>query len=258
MSMSGRFSISSTTVSSKRFKYLRDERVLGVNTSVSNSVVSDVWLPSGVKGWPSAAGKISIQSLDTDDSLAGVGAQKIIVKGLSPDWEPVEEIVDMDGTTAVLTVNNYIRLNEFEVHQTGDPSIDDGTGNGANVGVIDATLDGKLQSRIGINDAIPLAKGLISHFTIPDSSDGYVNFINLNVDTNLPATFYALSRDNNRSGAPIVVRGFFTAITGTVSVDLSEDPVLLTQRTDFWFAAIGSVGATEVQVNYNMHLESLS
>ena len=74
----------------------------------------------------------NIVSTSVVDDVAGIGAKKIQIYGLT-DWDSdeISEIIEMDGTTNVSTVNSYIIIYRMKVIQYGAL--------GPNVGVITAT-----------------------------------------------------------------------------------------------------------------------
>ena len=99
-----------------------------------------VWPTGGLYPWPDVAGTIEIASDSASDTLAGAGAQQVHIRGLDLNWILIDETVDMNGTSAVQTVNQYLRVNYIRVTQVGS--------NEANVGLISAIhpVEGVLQT----------------------------------------------------------------------------------------------------------------
>jgi hypothetical protein len=87
------------------------------------------WLP------PTAARVHQIVSGDVKDdgSPAGVGAQTVRVTGINGSGLPTSEVVTMNGTTNVATVNSYLHISELRVLTVGS-DLD-------NAGAITATAD---------------------------------------------------------------------------------------------------------------------
>jgi len=117
----------------------------GRNTEIDSTVVADIWsggktvgaLPAGTSLiWvaPTAACKHNIASTSTDDdgNPAGVGARTLRLYGLT-DWDTAEVSEDkiMNGTSNVLTTNDYVIIHRMEVLTKGATS--------SNVGTITAT-----------------------------------------------------------------------------------------------------------------------
>lgn len=98
----------------------------GVTVDIWDHPTQDIWVP------PTAARIHDIVSTSTSDTSAGIGAQRLAVEGL-PTWErpEISEIITMNGTTPVSTVNSYVMINRLQVVLWGT--------SGPNVGDIAAT-----------------------------------------------------------------------------------------------------------------------
>jgi hypothetical protein len=113
---------------------------------------------------------MKISSSSTDDDAAGTGARTVLINGLNANYDPVAEIVALDGQTAVNTTNSYIRVNKMVVLTAGTGgtsvgSIYAGTGN-VNSGVPDVVVN---QTGVLANETES------SFYTVPA---GYTAFIN--------------------------------------------------------------------------------
>jgi len=114
----------------------------GRNTVIASAAVADIWDNGQTGGnliWdaPTSAVNHNIVSTSTSDdgSPAGVGARTIQVYGLT-DWGSKEtsEVITMNGTTNVPTVNSYVIIHRMKVLTKGATS--------SNVGTIKATAIG--------------------------------------------------------------------------------------------------------------------
>lgn len=112
--------------------------VFGHNLDVDSGVTADVW-HGGATGdisliWvaPTADRIHDIVSEAPADNATGNGARTIRIFGLD-DWDTLEisELITMNGTSTVATVNSYVIINHMEVVTSGATSI--------NVEVITAT-----------------------------------------------------------------------------------------------------------------------
>lgn len=135
--------------------------VIGHNTEVGNTE-EFIWEPGGVQVLPSTAGVGSIVSTSADDAHGGVGAQTVVIEGLDAAWAQVNEIVTLSGTTPVSTVNEYLRINSVYCDDAGSA--------GVNVGVVDISIAGNLQSRVDARDGIAMS----GSFTVPSGHFGLV------------------------------------------------------------------------------------
>jgi hypothetical protein len=77
---------------------------------------------------PTSASILSVVSTSSDDTLTGTGARVIFIEGLDDTFAYISEQVVMNGTTPVLTTNQFRRINNVIVVSVGD--------NASNVGII--------------------------------------------------------------------------------------------------------------------------
>ena len=98
------------------------------------------WLP------PQAARTHQIKSTSILDDVLGIACQKIQIYGLV-DWntKEVSEVIEMDGTTNVPTVNQYVIIHRMKLIQGGILGI--------NAGIITATadVDSTVTAQINVN-----------------------------------------------------------------------------------------------------------
>jgi len=115
----------------------------GRNIEIDSAVTADIWdggktVASGGVSliWvaPTAARIHQLVSTSASDAAAGVGARTIQIYGLT-SWTTAEtsEVITMNGTTDVPTVNAYVIIHRMKVLTKGATS--------SNVGVITATAD---------------------------------------------------------------------------------------------------------------------
>jgi hypothetical protein len=116
--------------------------IFGESDNVDNGVLTDLWDRANATDtqaiWtaPTAARIHQIVSSSTSDdgSPVGVGARTLLVEGLTSwDLKETSEIITMNGTTNVPTVNSYVIIHHMEVLTKGATNI--------NVGIITATAD---------------------------------------------------------------------------------------------------------------------
>jgi hypothetical protein len=143
----------------------------GRSPNVDSGVDTDIWNRANATDnqviWiaPTAPRRHNIVSTSTNDINGGTGARTLRVFGLK-DWNssPVTEVVTMNGTTDVSTVNDYVILYKMEVLTKGSTS--------SNVGTITATAEGddtitaQIQPDVGQNQ--------MAIFGIPSIQNCYV------------------------------------------------------------------------------------
>lgn len=95
--------------------------IFGYNPDVDTSQVT-VWPYTGLIPHPSAAIQISVSSSSANDTAAGTGARTVYLEGLDANYNQISETVTMNGQTAVLTTQSFLRINNCYVATAGSLS----------------------------------------------------------------------------------------------------------------------------------------
>jgi hypothetical protein len=136
----------------------------GHNEAVSNSAFELIWEFGGGYSFPTTAQTVDVTSVSANDTAAGTGARTIEIFGLDASYLEISEIITMNGTTAVSSVNNYIRINSAYTLTAGS--------GGNNAGAItilfqtDATVGGYIQTNDNTTEQCI--------YTIPADKTGYL------------------------------------------------------------------------------------
>jgi hypothetical protein len=92
--------------------------VFGYNADIDTSLET-VWPHGGLMPIPSAALQLTVSSSDANDTAAGTGARTVFLSGLDAAHEEVEEVIILNGQSAVTTVNSYLHINFCDVRTAG-------------------------------------------------------------------------------------------------------------------------------------------
>lgn len=86
--------------------------VQGFRTSLNNGNLYDLWCGSDdIKTDLSVAEPLRVVSTDADDTSGGSGAEFIFINGLDANFDPQLEVLALNGTTPVVSVNSFLRVN---------------------------------------------------------------------------------------------------------------------------------------------------
>ena len=135
--------------------------IIGSQDDIGTSF-AHLWNGGGNMVYPVVAETLEVVSSDANDTIAGTGAQKILISTLDIDkaqQTPVE--VEMNGTTPVVISGTHFRTNSFVVTQVGTV----GT-SGVAIGAITLRVSGGGATRGKI-----IAGGTSdtkSHYTVPE------------------------------------------------------------------------------------------
>lgn len=103
------------------------------NNQNIDTTLEDIWDVGGVLQFLSSEETMDIVSTSTDDNgnLGGTGLHALFIGGLDNNYTAVSEVVILDGTTIVTTLQSFFRINIMFALAAGS--------NGTNVGNISAT-----------------------------------------------------------------------------------------------------------------------
>ena len=137
--------------------------IFGYSNSVSTNF-SVVWENSPTDYvFLSSAHQLTVNSsISTDDSC------KVAIAGLNSTWDPITEVVTLNGVTPVTTANSFLRVNSMTLTQPG-------TGQNTNIGHITAQYNG---TKVAIIDP-QIGKSQMSVYSVANGYSLYVQNINV-------------------------------------------------------------------------------
>ena len=118
----------------------------GRNTDIDIGT-EDVISQGGLYTPPTVARVHNIVSSSASDTSAGVGARTITINGLDSNYSDISEIVTLNGTTLVATVNSYIFINRMTCTTVGTSATN--VGNITATAVTDATISAQISAGEG-------------------------------------------------------------------------------------------------------------
>jgi len=138
-------------------------RILGYNDTVGTSL-EDITETSANINIPATATLMEMDSTSVADTAAGTGIQAVEIHGLDSSYNEISEQVEMNGQTAVATVNAYLRINNIHAMRVG-------TGGSAAGTVTIQSVGGATEyARIGIGGSMMLQALL----TVPANHEAYI------------------------------------------------------------------------------------
>ena len=91
----------------------------GFNDSMTSGTWEDVWPNASDVPWLTTAAKMEVVSSNAADASAGTGVRQVELHGLSTTGVNQDEIITMNGTTAVESSLTYIRVNKLHNENVG-------------------------------------------------------------------------------------------------------------------------------------------
>ena len=93
--------------------------LVGLNEGVGNGALETVWPHGDRYVFPTSAAVVDLVSDDAQDSGAGTGIRRLIVRGLDANYDSVSEVMFTNGTTIVTSTVEFFRINEMNVEVAG-------------------------------------------------------------------------------------------------------------------------------------------
>ena len=193
------------------------------------------------------ADTIDFVSTSASDTSAGVGAQSLIVTGIDENYLSVTEILTMNGTTAVTTVNNYLGLNRVVVYNSGTSRTNVGTITGTDTGASFGT-----QAEIPIGNSVTqqcIYHTQINHSLLADWV--FLNGLKISGGSSPRLRFKAFSYSRVTNTIYQVFRhDQDTAVENTLTMNPSQ-PFLIGGREVLFFTCSTTSNNTEVDARFS-------
>lgn len=171
---------------------------------------------------PSSAVIMTIASTSAQDTASGTGAAAIQINGLNANFNMISEIVQLNGTTGVTTVNKYLRINGMSVSTVGSLNI-----NGLNAGNISCKNSTSLYAQINAN----IGQTQMSIFTVPNNYVLLVSGVSATTNIHYSSTIDYIYSEYNRQNitSTINMNGYqtvFSAGTTTITSQSAANALL--------------------------------
>ncbi len=233
----------------------------GGNDAVGTSF-EDIWPTGGDIPWQTSVEKIFVKSTDAADASAGVGCRSVEIHGLSDTGVDQDEVIVMNGTTAVESSLSYRRVNKMHLetvgtyggsHQ-GDITASYATSTG---GDIAAKMTGE-EGNVDTSVQYGVGESRNGFWSVPLNKVLYITRLEVlpNVSSNKNVTVFLYEREGIlNTSAPFDPRRVLW------HVDEIEDPVMkefkshikIKNLTDIFFRAKGSA-ASKIAVTLDFYL----
>lgn len=198
----------------------------------TETVIMSGGITSGRYVFPSAAGTLSIVSSSASDN----SGKTILVSGLDANYSPITETVVMNGTTPVVTTQQFLRVQRIST--SGATSI---------VGNVSATHGSNIVAHLHGVDA----QSLQCVYTIPKGVTGYLKQISASVPKGGDAIFKLNSKA--QGVAYTTTRHIFGLASQSYTYDFMY-PTLLPEKTDIEMTCLSSTGGSSASGTFDILL----
>ena len=208
----------------------------GNNAAVAASTET-IWQQGGLYSYLSAASVLKVSSSSADDTSAGTGARTVELFGLDGDYNEINELITLNGQTAVNTTQSYLRINRMIVRSAGS--------GGSNAGIIYAGT-GTVTTGVPANIYATINgdgtnQTLMALWTVPAGYTGYLMQYDVSNGTtsNTPAVC-KMTLVARPHGEVFQSRDVKSLTTGMHIENTLVVPVKFTEKTDIEVRAVSS------------------
>lgn len=219
----------------------------GTNSNVG-TVEVPIWDGSIAYTYLTTATIINVVSSAIADTILGAGARTVRVFGLNANWEEISEIVELNGTTIVPTVNEYLRVYRAQVVTSGGNGLIDG----ANDGNITFSSGANLQAQISIGNG----QTLMSIFTVPLGYKAIIWQASATTGKGKDVVARIRVRDNSIANSPFVVKAERDLFENSF-IQKYKLPAIYGEKSDIMFTCQSSAASTKVSASFQLMLERI-
>ena len=211
------------------------------NPSIGNGETESIWVEGGIypfTTWEDTAQKLYVISTSASDT-----GQTIYIEGLDTNYNRITETVTTNGTTAVVTTQDFLRIHTATITSHNTPNVGEIT-----FRLVDGT--GTVVAHIGAGFGITK----LSQYTVPAGYTGYVMYGD--------ATTFRTGSGNIGSLVKMLVRPFngtfvtaFIAevVNGYYRNDFTV-PMVIPEKSDIDVQITADGNGTQATVNYQILL----
>ena len=235
----------------------------GKNTALQNGVFEDVWNGGGDIQWQTAAAKVKVQSTNAADvTSTGSGLRSIEIHGLDANGADQDEVIQLNGVTAVESSKSYLRVSLVHNEEVG-------TYGGSHEGDIEvrvtnptfssgallALLTGQ-EGAVNVSSQYGIGEAQNGFTSIPLGKVAYIKSIEVvPIDVAKPITIIMYEREGiTRTSAPHLPRRIIWQVEEIVDPieKIFNSHIKIKELTDLWFRAEGNgqTGGVSVWMDY--------
>lgn len=221
--------------------------IFGYNADVDTSEES-VWPAGGTVPHPTVASVLKISSSDANDTAAGTGARTVFIEGVDGSYNVVSDTVELDGQTAVNTINEYLYVNRFFVLTAGSGGQNAGDIN-AGTGTVTSGVPAVLYDLIatGYNNRTS------GHYCVPAGYTGYMVEGLLSAGQASGST--AVTGFLKQHGPDGILRvGAVSTVNNSAAVYMFDPPYTIPEKNCVGATAIGAANNNAVSSYFSIVL----
>jgi hypothetical protein len=203
--------------------------LFGYQAAIGNTSIP-VWENATAYTYITTASTLTLISTSASDNTSA----SVLINGLDTNFAPISEVLFLNGTTGVTTVNSYLRVNSLIL-------VSPGTSQVSNVGVITLKQSANIVAQINAG----IGKSQSTVYTVPAGYTFYLELAEVNSNNAYTGSDYITYRvvaKNNVNGVQLnVLQQPFVSI---YVVNRSTVPFAYTEKTDIQWQLQTSTATT--------------
>jgi hypothetical protein len=217
-------------------------------STVLGATESVVWDGGGEYKFLTSAEKLTVVSSSVDDIMTtGTGAWNVRLVGLDNNWDQIEEIIELDGTTPVETLASFLRLNHAQVIDSGT----DSTVADANIGTI--TIAPKVTTASVQGIILPnVGSTKMATFSVPAGMNALITQTSFTVGSGRAVQFRGKSRVFGANSA--FITNWAVDIFQAAFTCMFTNPFRFPEKSDLVVTGIASQANTTASASYCLQL----
>ena len=203
--------------------------IFGYQAAIGNTTIA-VWENAAAYVYPTVASQMTVVSTSASDNTSAT----ILISGLDANFAPISEVIALNGTGAVTTVNSYLRINSLLMTSPGTSQV-------TNVGTITVKQSSNTVAQINIG----VGKSQSTVYTVPAGYTFYFETAEVNSNNSYTGTdyiTYKVQAKSNVTGVTLnVLQQPFVAIYTVVRTNA---PFAYSEKTDLQWQLVTSTATT--------------
>lgn len=205
-----------------------------------------IWDQGGSYSYLSSASVLKVSSSSANDTSDGTGARTVQVYGVDSDYNEINEIVTLNGQTAVNTSNSFLRVYRAIVRTAGS-----GEKNAGDIYVGDGTVTSGVPATKYAKILVGNNQTLMALWTVPSGYTGYLYQFDCSSGSTAANKFQTIKLFIRPENEVFQVKDVQTIHNSNIVLDYGV-PLKINEKSDIEVRAFASSGTDAVSANFSI------
>ena len=205
-----------------------------------------IWDQGGSYSYLSSASVLKVSSSNANDTSDGTGARTVQVYGVDSDYNEINEIVTLNGQTALNTSNSFLRVYRTIVRTAGS-----GEKNAGDIYVGDGTVTSGVPATKYAKILVGNNQTLMALWTVPSGYTGYLYQFDCSSGSTAANKFQTIKLFIRPENQVFQVKDVQTVHNNNIVLDYGV-PLKINEKSDIEVRALSSSGTDAVSANFSI------